>query len=103
MVNHFDMAREVAHLVDTGKSDDETVAEMLRMFPTATAADCQRAMRIGLERLDMLDEERYAAAHNLVELWFEGAPNPVIDAAIQRAQLRPSAETLFPKPDASKS
>jgi len=85
MVNHFDMAR----LVDTGKSGDEIVAEMRSMFPPAAAADCQRAMRIGLERFEMLEEEKQAAAHNLAGLCFGGAPKQAIDAAIQQVQMLP--------------
>ena len=53
MLNHFDMAREMARLIiDGGKSPIEAVAEMHRMFPTATSADCLRAMRIGLDRME---------------------------------------------------
>jgi hypothetical protein len=103
MVNHFDMAREMARLVDTGKSGDEIVADVRSMFPTAAAADCRRAMRIGLERFEMLEEERQAATHNLAGLWFGGAPKQAIDAGIQQVQMLPSAETLFPNPDQTKS
>jgi hypothetical protein len=42
MVNEFDMAREMARLVHSGKSSDEIAAEIRRMFLTATAADFQR-------------------------------------------------------------
>jgi len=105
MVNRFDMAREMARLVDAGKSTDETVTEMLRMFPTATAGDCQRAMRIGLERLEMLEDERNAAAHNLADQLFGRSTKDkeAIDAAVRQVQMLPSAETLFPEPDKSKS
>jgi hypothetical protein len=103
MTNHFDMAREMARLVDTDKSSGEIAAEMRRLFPTATAADSQWAMRIGLERIEMLEEERQAAAHNLADLRFGGAPKEAIDAAIQQVQMLPSAQTLFPKPDQTKS
>src|SRR5262249_22877237 len=52
MINHSDMAREMARLIDGGSSPFEAVAEMHRMFPTATSADCLRAMRISLERME---------------------------------------------------
>ena len=108
MVNHFDMAREMARLVDAGgKSADALVAEMRRMFPTATAADYERAKRIGLDRVEMLEEERQAAARSFADKWFNGAPEQVIDASIhlhlRDSKLQPSAETLFPKPDKTKS
>jgi len=50
MVNPFDMACEVARLVDAGKSCHKVALEMRRLFPTATLADVQRAFRIGLDR-----------------------------------------------------
>jgi hypothetical protein len=40
--NEFDMVREMARLIDSGKSSDEIAAEIRRMFLTATAADFQR-------------------------------------------------------------
>src|SRR5262245_37799561 len=53
--------RPELRLVDSGKSIDEIAVEMRRMFPTATAADCQRAMRIGLERFEILEEGHAAS------------------------------------------
>jgi uncharacterized protein (UPF0335 family) len=102
MTNPFDMAREMARLVDAGKSIGEIAAEMLRKFPTATAADVQRALRIGLERIEMLEEERAAAAESFADQWFGGA-EPDRQAIDTVMNLKPSAETLFPKPDKSKS
>jgi hypothetical protein len=53
MINHFDMAREMARLIiDGGKSPIEAAAEMHRIFPTATSADCLRAMRISFDRME---------------------------------------------------
>jgi hypothetical protein len=109
MINHFDMAKEMARLVDAGTSDDEVVAEMRRMFPMATAADYDRAKRVGIERFDMLQEERMAAARSLADTWFSGASKSTIDAATKQylkdvdAKFKPGADTLFPKPDKSKS
>ena len=109
MVNHSDMAREGARLVDGGggKSADELVAEIFRMFPTATAADCRRAMQICIEREEMLEEERQEAARSFANKWFAGAPEEVIAASIQLhlrdMKLQPSAAALFPQPDKSKS
>jgi predicted solute-binding protein len=106
MTNPFDIAREMARLVDAGKGGDDVVTEMLRKFPGITAADLQRAKLIGMERLEMLEVEQMAACEDLADKWFNGASEPVVDAAIQHlkdAKLQPSAETLFPKPDKTKS
>jgi|SRR5215471_4433066 len=83
MVNAFDIAREMARLVDACKSGDELAAEMRRKFPTATADDYRRAKIIGIDRLEMLEEERQAATRDLADLWFGGAPKEAIDAAIR--------------------
>jgi hypothetical protein len=100
-INHFDMAKEMARLVDAGKDGDELLAEMCRKFPMATPADCDRALRIGLDRFEMLEEER---ARFLADTWFSGASKEVIDAATKEyLKFKPSADTLFPKPDKSKS
>ena len=99
----FDIARQMARFVDAGISGNEMVSEMRRMFPTAKAADYDRAKLIGLERLEMLEEERQAAVHKSADLWFGGAPKEAIDAAIQQVQMLPSAERLFPTPDKTKS
>jgi hypothetical protein len=106
MMNHFDMAREMARLIDAGKSSDEIPAEMRRMFPMAKAADFERARLIGVERVLILEAERQAAARSLADKWFGGADKSVIDTAIQQYmadRFKPSAETLFPKPDKTKS
>jgi predicted solute-binding protein len=106
MINHFDMAREMTRLMDAGKSTEECATEILRMFPSATGADLERALCIGLDHLKMLEAEQMAACQDLADKWFNAAPEPVIDAAIQHlkdAKLQPSAETLFPKPDKTKS
>jgi hypothetical protein len=106
MVNHFDMACEMARLVDAGISGDEMVAKMRLLFPTATVADYERAKRIGLDRFEILEEERHAAARSITDQVFGGAPDQVIDTSIRLYlgdNLRPSAATLFPKPDKSKS
>src|SRR5262249_6898885 len=117
MTNHFDMAKELARLVDIGKAGDELVAEMCRKFPTATAADCDRAPRIGLDRVEILNEERLAAARAFAEKWCTGPKaekffgskptQEVVDTVIKLhlmdMKLKPSADTLFPKPDKTKS
>jgi hypothetical protein len=101
-MNHFDMARELAHLEGAGMPIEDCAAEMLRKFPTATVADVQRAILIGLERLEILEEERAAAAESLADQWFGGA-EPDRQAIDTVMNLKPSAEPLFPKPDRSKS
>jgi len=63
MVNAFDMAREMGGLIDGGKSPDEACAEMRRMFPMATLADTERGLRIGLDRIEILEEELHARGH----------------------------------------
>ena len=105
IINHFDMACEMARLVDAGISGDEMVAKMRSLFPTATAADYARAKRIGLDRFEILEEERHAAARSIADQVF-GAPDQVIDTSIRlfsSDKLRPSAETLFPQPDKTRS
>jgi hypothetical protein len=92
MIYPFDIVREMARLVDAGKEGDDLVAEMLRKFPTITAADLQRVKLIGMERIALLEEERMAAARALADKWFGGAE-----------ERQPSAETLFPIPDKTKS
>ena len=99
----FDIARQMARFVDAGISGNEMVSEMRRMFPTAKAADYDRAKLIGLERLEMLEEERQAAVHKSADLLFGGGSKEAIDAAIQQVQMLPSAERLFPTPDKTKS
>jgi hypothetical protein len=105
MINHFDLAREIARCVDAGKSGDETVAEMHRLFPMATAADYARARDIGLDRVQMLEEERHEAARQLAAKWFSGPAPEVVEEGIRlyQSKMLPSAATLFPKPDKSKS
>ncbi len=106
MVNHFNMACEMARLLDAGMSSDEMVAKMRRMFPTATTADYERAKRIGLDRFEILEEERHAAVRNITDQVFGGAPDQVIDTSIRlylSDELRPSAASLFPQPDKSRS
>ena len=95
-----DMAREMARHVDAGSSSDEIDAAMLKAFPTATAADMQRALQIGLDQMKW-EDEREEAVRKVAELLFNGATDAEIKAAIERTKL--SAETLFPKPDKSKS
>jgi hypothetical protein len=105
MTNHFDMAKEMARLAEAGISDDEMVAEMCRKFPTATPADCDRALRIGLDRFEILEEERLAAVRSLLADISGGASTSTIDAATKEylAKFKASADTLFPKPDKTKS
>jgi hypothetical protein len=54
--------------------------------------------------LEMLEEKRLAAARALADKLFN---DPVSDAVVQEylkgTKLQPSAETLFPKPDKSRS
>jgi hypothetical protein len=106
MNNPFDIAREMARLVDAGKAGDDLVAEMRRKFPRMTAADIQRAKLISVERIEMLEEERLAGAQTFADKWCSGAAEPVIDAVIRQylkdVKLQPSTETLFPKPDKTK-
>jgi hypothetical protein len=99
----FDIAHEVARLVDAGKAGEELVAEIRRKFPRMTVADIQRAKLIGIERVEILEEERTRIARDLAKKWFSGADKSVIDTSIQLMLREPSAETLFPKPDKSKS
>ena len=96
-----DMAREMARHVDAGSSSDEIEAAMLKAFPTATAADMQRALQIGLDQMKMCEDDREEAMRKVVDLLFKGATDGEIQAAFQRTKL--SAETLFPKPDKPKS
>ena len=49
MANPFDIAREMARLVDTGKEGDDLVAEMFRKCPNMTRAELQRAKLISLK------------------------------------------------------
>jgi len=65
------------------------------------AADMQRARQIGLDQMKMWDDEREEAVRKVAELLFNGGTDAGIKAAIERTKL--SAETLFPKPDNSKS
>jgi hypothetical protein len=99
----FNIASEMARFIDAGISGDEMVSEMRCMFPTAKAADYDRAKLIGLERVEMLEGGTQAAIHNLADLWLGGAPKEAIDAAIQQVQMLPSAERLFPAPDRPKA
>jgi hypothetical protein len=101
-VNHFDMAREMARLVDAGKAGDEFVSAMRRKFPSATTADYERAKHITLDRLEILEEEGVAAAKSLADQWYGGA-EPDRQAIDTVMNLKPSAETLFPKPNKTKS
>jgi uncharacterized protein (DUF433 family) len=96
-----DMGREMARHVDAGSSSDEIDAAMLKAFPTATAADMQRALQIGLDQMKMWEDEREEAVRKVAELLFNGGTDAEIKAAIERTKL--SAETLFPKPDKAKS
>ena len=96
-----DMAREMARHVDAASSLDEIDTAMLKAFPTATAADMQRALQIGLDQMKMWDDEREEAVRKVAELLFNGGIDAGINAAIERTKL--SAETLFAKPDKSKS
>jgi hypothetical protein len=57
-LNHFDMAREIVRQADANASPDKMLSEMRRMFPRATAADYARVRDIGLDRIEMLEEER---------------------------------------------
>ena len=65
------------------------------------AADMQRALQIGLDQMKMWDDEREEAVRKVAELLFNGGTDAGINAAIERTKL--SAETLFAKPDKSKS
>jgi hypothetical protein len=49
MFNTFDMAREMARLIDGGKSPRGGIPEMRRMFPAATLEDVERALRMQAE------------------------------------------------------
>jgi hypothetical protein len=117
MVNHFDMAREMWRLVDAGRSAEELANEVVRRFPEARSADIKRAADIAIERLEILEEERQETARAFVEKWYTGREaekffgstpaQEVVDNAamfyLMDYPLKPSAETLFPKPDKSKS
>ena len=96
-----EMAREMARCIDAGSSSDEVNAAMLKAFPTAIAADMQRALQIGLDQMKMWEDEREEAVRKVAELLFNGGTDAEIKAAIERIKL--STETLFPKPDKSKS
>jgi hypothetical protein len=95
----FDIAREMVRLADTRKFGGAVVTELLRMFPTATRDDYRRAKIIGLDRNEMLEEERLERARSFAEKWYSGAPKEVIDTAAQLylrgMKLKPNAETLF--------
>jgi hypothetical protein len=89
------MAREMARHVDAGSS------AMLKAFPTATAADMQRALQIGLDQMKW-EDEREEAVRKVADLLFNGGTDAEIKAAIERTKL--SAETtLLRQPDKSKS
>jgi hypothetical protein len=107
MTNPFDIAREMARLVDAGKEGEGLTSEMRRKFPRMTKAELQRAKLITVERIEMLEEARQTAARVFAEKWFNGASEPVIDVVIMQyladMKLKPTADTLFPKPDKMKS
>jgi hypothetical protein len=69
-MDHFDMAREMTRLMDAGKSSEECATEILRMFPSATGADLERALCIGLDHLEMLEAKQMAACQDLADKWF---------------------------------
>jgi hypothetical protein len=94
MVNHFDIAREWVRLViDAGKPSHEGLIELRRMFPGATRADLKRAFRIGIERADLVEEERQERARAFAERWYAGAD--LVDTEIKLAlQLQETAAEL---------
>jgi hypothetical protein len=96
----IDMAREMARHVDAGKSGGHAVAAILQAFPAATAADMKRAMHIGLDQMEMW-EEQWEEEASKAHLLFHGGSDAEIKAAFERTKL--SAETLFPKPDKTRS
>src|SRR5262245_35842853 len=99
----------MARLIDRGKSPTEASAELVRMFPTATVEEIERALRIGRERIEMLIEEHAEAARDFANKWFSGADKSVIDGVVRQylkdtiVKFKPCAENLFPKPNKSKS
>jgi len=101
------MAREWVRRVIAGKPSHEALVELRRMFPTATPADLKRAFRIEIERADLVEEERLERARAFAERWYADADPNVFDTAIRLhlrdMKLKPNVETLFPKPDKSKS
>jgi type II secretory pathway component PulF len=76
----IEIAREMARQLDAGKSFSEAAAVIPKVFPTATAADVERAGLIYYDELEMVLEQRE-------------------EANTDTAFAKSICETLFPKPD----
>jgi hypothetical protein len=98
MTNPFNIAREMVRL-DTDMSEEVVIADLRRMFPSATIADLVRACEVGRDQvatyLETSDEDLREIRRMVAE--FEEAK-----AELERAKV--TSATIFPiEPDKSRS
>jgi hypothetical protein len=97
----IDIARELIRHIDAGHSQEEINVAISQTFPGISCEEIELARVVGLDQIDLWFENQREDLGRAFDLLASGAPAHEIDAAVNRT--RPNAETLFPKPDKSKS